>query len=787
MKALNRKLLRDLWEIKSQALAIAAVIAVGVMVFTMYLSTFRSLRLTQETYYERQRFAEVFAGVKRAPRSLLPRIEAVPGVARADARVVAEVTLDVPGLAEPATGRLISIPAPDRATLNDVVLTGGRYLEPGRADEALVSEGFALAHELQPGDSVAAILNGRRQELEIVGIALSPEYVYAIRPGDLFPDDRRFGVFWLEERALANAFDMEGAFNDLALTLERGASEAAVIDRLDHLLERYGGLGAIPRRLQISHWYLDSELVGLQTVGLIVPVIFLAVAAFLLNVVLNRIVAVQREQIAALKALGYADREIGRHYVAWGLVIAGAGIAAGLAGGAWLGSAMVRVYNDYFRFPVLRYRLDPEIALGVVAVAAAAAVVGAFFAVRRAVRLPPAEAMRPEPPAVYRRSWIDRPWAARLLPPAARMVLRNLQRRPARAAASVVGIAFSAAMLVSTTFFFDSFDELIAVSFGIAQRQDVTVSFVEPVSHSALHEIERMPGVLDAEPLRSVPARLRFGPRSRQVAVTGLVAEPRLNRLIDADKRPVRLPEGGLVLSDKLARTLGAEAGDEVVVEVLEGARPTRRVPVVRVVEEYLGTNAYMEIGSLRRVMREGGTLSGAFLSVDEAHADELYRRLKLTPKVAGVNLQRAALDAFQTTLDETMGLFLAFNVLFAGVIAFGVVYNAARVSLSERSRELASLRVLGFTRREIAAILLGELALLTLLALPLGMAIGYGLADLIATVYDTELYRFPLVIRPRTYALACLTVVVAAALSGLVVRRRLGRLDLVAVLKTRE
>jgi putative ABC transport system permease protein len=787
VRALHRKLLRDLWGIKSQALAIGAVIAVGVMVFTMYLSTFRSLRLTQETYYERNRFAEVFAGLKRAPRSLLPRVEAIPGVGRVDARVVAQVTLDVPEVEEPATGMLISVPVPDRATLNDVVLTGGRYLEPGRAGEVLVSEGFALANELEPGDSVAAILNGRRQELEIVGIALSPEYVYAIRPGDLFPDDRRFGIFWMQERALANAFDMEGAFNDLALTLERGASEAEVIARLDRLLERYGGLGAVPRRLQTSHWYLESELVGLQTVGMIVPVIFLVVAAFLLNVVLGRIVAVQREQIAALKALGYSDREVGLHYVAWGLVIAGAGMAAGVGCGAWLGHFMVRMYNDYFRFPVLRYRLDPEIAVGVVAVALAAAVVGAYFAVRRAVRLPPAEAMRPEPPAAYRRSWIDLPAMQRLLPPAARMVLRNLQRRPARAAASVVGIAFSAAMLVSTTFFFDAFDEMIAVAFGIAQRQDMTVSFVEPVGASALHEIERLPGVLDAEPMRSVPARLRHGPRSRQVGILGLVAEPRLNRLVDAAQRPVRLPEGGLVLSDKLARTLGAETGDTLVVEVLEGERPVRRVPVVRVVEEYLGSNAYMEIGSLRRMMGEGGSLSGAFLSVDEARSDELYRRLKRTPKVAGVNLQREALRTFQKTIDETMGVFLFFNVLFAGVIAFGVVYNAARVSLSERSRELASLRVLGFHKREIAAILLGELALLTLVALPLGLVIGYGLADLIVRLYDTELYRFPLVILPRTYALACLTVVAAATLSGLVVRRRLGRLDLVAVLKTRE
>lgn len=787
MRAIHRKLLRDLWSIRSQALAIGVVITVGVMVFTMYLSTFRSLRLTQETYYERYRFAEVFAGLKRAPLSLMERIEAIPGVQRVQARVVAYVTLDVPGLTEPATGQLVSVPTPDRAALNDVALVRGRYVEPGRSEEVLVSEGFALANELGPGDGVGAIVNGRWRELRIVGVALSPEYVYAIRPGDIIPDDSRFGIFWMGREGLANAFDMDGAFNHVSLTLEPGVAEEAVIDRLDRLLEPYGGLGAIPRRLQISHWYLESELAGLQSAGLIVPVIFLAVAAFLLNVVLRRIVSVQREQIAALKALGYGDREIGWHYVGWGLTIAGFGIVVGVAGGTWLGSGMVRMYNDYFRFPVLRYQLDPEVLVGAVAVALAAAVVGAFSAVRSAVRLPPAEAMRPEAPPTYRPSLVERLGLARLLSPAARMVLRNLERRPARALASVVGVAFAGGMLVSTTFFFDAFEVMVDVAFDVAQRQEVTVTFVQPRSGAALHEVERMPGVLHAEPLRAVPARLRAGHRSRQVGINGLVAEPRLNRVIDAAGHPVRLPEGGLVLSDKLARTLGVATGDEVVVEVLEGARPVRRVRVSRVVEEYLGSSAYMEIGALRRLMREGSTVSGAFLEVDGAAVDALYRRLKRTPSVAGVGLQKEAVRTFEETLDETMGLFLAFNVFFAGVIAFGVVYNAARVSLSERSRELASLRVLGFTRQEISAILLGELAVVVLVALPLGLLLGYGLAALIVHLYDTELYRIPLVVWPRTYALSVLTVLAAAVVSGLVVRRKLAKLDLVAVLKTRE
>ena len=787
MRAIHRKLLRDLWLIKGQGLAISMVIAAGVAMFIMYLSNFESLRRTQEAYYERYRFADVFANLKRAPRWLERRIEQIPGVAAADTRVVVSVTLDVEDLDEPVVGRLISIPELDTATLNDVALQKGRYIEPGRSDEVLISEGFALARGLEPGDSVTAILNGRRRDLEIVGIALSPEYVYNIRPGDILPDEGRFGLFWIGREALATAFDMEGGFNDVALRLMPGASEDEVIDRLDRLLEPYGGLGAYPRSLQLSHWYLDSELVALQSVGMIIPIIFLSVAAFLLNVVLTRIISVQREQIAALKALGYSSFEVGAHYTQWSLVITAIGGAAGILGGGWLGSGMIELYNDYFRFPFLEYRLSAGVAVGAVAISLVSAVLGAFGAVRKAVNLPPAEAMRPEPPASYRASLIERAGLTRWLSQPARMVLRNLQRSPGRAMASVVGIAFAAAMLIVGLFFLDAMDELMYVQFNVAQRQDVTVTFVEPASSSALFEIQRLPGVVYAEAMRSVPVRLRHGHRSRQVAILGLAELPRLQRVVNTSLEPIALPPEGLVLTSKLAQLLEVVPGDSVQLEVLEGARPIRQATVTDLVDEYMGMSAYMEAGALHRLMREGSNLSGAFLQVDPAHAEELYRRLKLIPAVAGVALKSAALDAFNKTMDESLGIMIFFNVFFAGIIAFGVVYNAARVSLSERSRELASLRVLGLTRGEISFILLGELAAVTLIAVPLGLALGYGLAALTVAAYDTEVYRFPLVVSARTYGFSALTVLTAALISGLVVRRRLDHLDLVEVLKTKE
>jgi putative ABC transport system permease protein len=787
MRPLDRKLLRDLWTLKGQAVAISLVIGAGVAMFIMYLSTFHSLRLTQQTYYDRYRFAHVFAGLTRAPLNLRDRAAEIPGVARVDARVVVDVTLDVPGLNEPASGRLIGIDVPVRPMLNDVFLRQGRFPSPARPDEVLISEAFALARELTPGDRLGAVINSRRRELEIVGIALSPEYIYSIRPGELVPDDARFGIIWMQGRALAAAFNMEGGFNNLTLTLLPGASEPDVMARLDRLLAPYGGLGALPRALQTSHWYLDNELSQLQSVGLILPIIFLLVAAFLLNVVLTRIVSVQREQIAALKALGYTNRELAWHYTKLSLLIGAAGGAVGTVFGAWLGAGMTAIYNGFFRFPTLTYRLPADVVAEGVLVSFIAATLGALNAVSRAAALPPAEAMRPEPPTRYRRSVLERAGLARYLSAPVRMVLRNVGRHPFRAATSVLGIAASVSMLILGTFFLDSIGVLMDVQFFMIQRQDVTVNFVLPASARALHEIRRLPGVIHAEPLRAVPARLRAAQRSRIVSVQGLVSQPQLNRVVDVHGGAMRLPPGGLVLSLKLAEVLGANVGDLVTMEVLDGQRPTAAVPVSGIIEEYMGTAAYMNIDALRRLLKEGDTLSGAFLAIDQSYADSLYRRLKGTPMVAGVSLKRSAIESFENTLAETFYVMIFFNLLFSSVIAFGVVYNAARVSLSERSRELASLRVLGFTRGEISLILLGELAVVVLLAIPIGMVLGYGFAGLLVAAFNTELYRFPLVVTPRTYAYAAAAVLVAATLSGLVVRRRLDHLDLVAVLKTRE
>ena len=785
LRALDRKLIRDLWAMKGQSLAIASVIAAGVAMFVMYLSNFDSLQRTLAAYYDTARFADVFASLKRAPSNLESRIAALPGVETVSTRVVADVTLDVPGMAEPAIGRLISVPDRGRPALNDVYLRQGRWIDPTRPDEVLASEIFCEAHGFHPGDRVAAIINGRRRWLTIVGIALSPEYVYAIRPGAIFPDKRQFGIFWMSRRALASAFNMEGGFNDVSIATAQGANVTDVIAGLDRLLESSGGFGAIPRSVQISAWALDNELRQLQTFGFITPAIFLGVAAFILNVALTRALSLQRSQIAALKALGYSNRELAWHYIKWALVIAGSGALAGVAAGAWLGSGMIGLYNQFFRFPTLDFHLSVGVAVLSVIISLAVAAAGAQSAVRRAVRIPPAEAMRPEMPARYRRSVVERVW--KRVTPAMRMILRNLERQPLRSAASVIGIAFAVAVLFVGLAFIDVMNVLINEQFVMGMRQDATVTFVEPRSPRAMAAVEHLPGVMDVEPIRSVPVRLRAGHRSRTLALTGLPETPRLNRIVSRSGAVMSLPPDGLVLSTVLGRILDVSPGDVIQVEVLEGLRFVRQIPVVMLVDDSVGLQAYMRIDALRKMLHEGEVITGAAVTLDPAAIGRFYAAVKTLPAIAGVALTAVTLQNFRDTMAENMYLQIFLNVMFAGIIAFGVVYNSARVSLSERERELASLRVLGFTRAEISLILLGELAVLTVLALPVGAAIGYVLGQVIMTAFNNEVYRLSFVTSPATIAWSFLIVIAAAAVSGLLVRRRLDRLDLVAVLKTRE
>jgi putative ABC transport system permease protein len=791
MRAIDIKLLRDLRRLWAQALAIALVMASGVATLVLANGAYRSLEESRSAYYERNRFADVFAAATRAPLSISDRISAIPGVAAAEPRIVKFALLDVAGLAEPATGLAISIPDLRAARLNVPYLREGRLPETGRTDEIVVNEQFARANGLGLASRFKAILNGRLRELSIVGIALSPEFIYAIGPGDLMPDDQRFCVMWMSYKALAGLFDLDGAFNNVALSLLPGADESEVMRQADALLARYGGTGAYGRKDQLSHSFIDAELKQLAALARVMPPIFLSVAAFLINITLSRLVALEREQIGLLKAVGYEPSTIAWHYIKLVLLIAAVGIAIGFGTGATLGRGLTRLYANFFHFPVLVFSNDPDVYALAALVSAAAAILGAFKAVREVLELTPAVAMQPPAPPRYRRI------LPRLLPerltlfrPVSQstvMAFRQMLRRPLRAGLTMLGLALGVALLVTALMSFDAVEEMVEIAFHHTDRQDATINFADAVSSRAVEAVGHLPGVLRVEPYRSASVRLTNGPRSRRLTIIGKPVGIDLSRVLDINLRPVRLPETGLMLGTRVAQLLASKSGDLVDVEVLEGRRYTTRVPVTGIIESYFGLVVFMDIEALNSLLGEGRRVNGTYIRYDGAQSASLFREIKRTPMIESLGLQRRALKRFRETIALNINYMVFVYVSLAVIIAFGIVYNSARIQLSERARELASLRVLGFTRSEVSRVLLTELAILSVVSLPIGWLMGYGFGWLLIQSYSSDLYRAPFVITTPTFAKAALVVLAAATASALIVRRRIDRLDLVAVLKTRE
>ena len=772
---------------KGQVFAITLVVISGVATFIMFITTMHSLDRTRSSFYSDYNFADVFVNLKRAPESLKEKIKEVTGVNQVETRVSAYVKLDITGFPEPVTGHIISVPDDGQSLMNRLHIRKGRLADPNRDNEVVINETFANAHGFNLGDQFAAIINGKWKKLTITGIALSPEFVLVMRPYAMSPDFKRYGILWMSRKAISKAYNMEGAFNDVALTLYPGAKVSDVLRELDNIVERYGGYGAYARTDQISHRLLNEEFNMLRNMSKIFPTIFICVAAFLLNVVMSRTINTQREQLAALKAFGYDNVAIGIHYAQLVCLIILSGLIIGIGAGIWLGKILGGIYMIVYRFPSLVFVLKPWVVISAIFISIISALMGTLHSLWHAAKQPPAEAMRPEPPAKYQITLLEKMGIGRALSQPSRIIIRNIERKPIRTLLSIIGIAVACATMISSGFFKDSVDYMVNVQFVLSQREDMAVGFVEPTSYKAIYELKSMEGVNHAETFRTVPVRLRFGRNSYKTVINGIEPESRLHPLLDTNLRPVTLPQEGIILNDYLGKMLGVKAGDMITVEALEGSKAIRQVQVVSLVKLYLGVMGYMDVKALNRLMKEGDAVSGVYITADAQQQEKLYRSFVNMPRVSGTVVRKNEIRNFYEVQARGMLFFTFIATLMACSICIGVVYNNARIALSERSRELSSLRVLGYTRGEISYILLGELAIIALAAIPLGFLIGHALCAYITEILQSDLFRIPLVIEVKTYALAAAVVLASASASGLIVRHKLDHLDLVEVLKTRE
>jgi len=790
MRVLNRKLVRDIYRARGQAAAVTAVILVGIASYITMASAYRNLLLTRDAYYEEQRLADFFISLERAPVTDIYRLQQIPGVRDVRGRIVEDVDVDVPGNGVPKTGRIISMPDRRQPVLNDIVLLSGRYFDIGTANDVILSDGFAKANRLEPGDTIYANINNRRQPLRVVGTALSPEYVYLIRnPAELVPSPERFGILWLPQSFAELAFDMQGACNDIVGTVDDLSRVEPILDQAETMLDRYGVFLTISREDQISNRFLSDEIAGLAVSARIMPAIFLGVAAVVLLVLLNRMVRQERTQIGLLKAYGYGDWAVSGHYLRFALVLGVAGCILGFIVGQLLAGLMVRMYIEFFNFPILRSRVYPDVIVQSMGLSVFFAALGAFTAVRHAVRIRPAEAMRPEAPKTAHHTMLERISSIwRRLPFTGKMIARNVGRYKWRAALTILGVAIAAAMLFIGWFFMDSMDFMMDFEFNRVRRDDVRIALQREMGKNAWHEFSRMPHVRRAEPLLQYPFKVLNGWRSRDVGITGLLPEGRLLALEDTAGQPIQIPDHGVILGDHLADQLHVRAGDSITLRPLLGRIMRERVvPVAQVVREYFGVGAYMHLNTLSRLLDEPFAMNAVLLKTDPGASRRVNEVLRELAVVAGVEVKEDAYENIRRTLATSMRISNIMTVLFAGIIAFAIIYNSTMVSLAERQRELASMRVLGFSAAEVGRILYVENLMLSAVGLVLGIPLGIGGSRAIITAYETDLYRLPFEIGPRTYVYTVLFTVLFVVMANLTARRKVIRLNMVEVLKERE
>lgn len=786
VRKLDLKIFRDLRGMKAQVVTIALVVGSGISALIASLSTHDSLKLAQSTFYQQNRFADVFAELKRAPLPVREELQRIDGVASLETRVVRDALLEIPGRVDPAVGRFISVPDDGPIELNRIHIREGRMVDPGRGDEVVMGEGFARANGFKPGDDIVAILEGKYKRLHVVGLGLSPEYVYAISGTTPIPNDREFGIFWISEDTLASALDMKGAFNSVTLTLAPGASRKRVIESIDNLLKNYGGLGAYDRDDQLSNRAVSDEIAQQKVSATLIPFVFLAVSAYLLNVVISRLIGLQRSQIATLKAVGYGNWSISLHYLKMISVIVLLGASVGYAGGIFIGTKLSGVYTEFFHFPALAYHLNPLQAIIGVGVSFLAAAIGGFGALRRVFRLAPAEAMRPPVPLMFHKTLSERLGLSRFLSTTGRIIFRNLAIRPVRTGLGVVGIAFALMVLMLGLFWRDSVAYIIYYQFSVLQRDDVGVSFIEDTSRSSLFELGHAPGVMAVEGYRTLPIRTRRANAQEQTVLFGLPENVQLRQILDRHMKRIGLPPEGALLSKNLADRLGVHSGDTLDIEVLTGKRPTWSVVCAGVVDNWVGTFVAMDLNALDRLMNDD-VVTSASLKIDPDRRNELLVALRGMPRIGAISIKDTAIRMFEKTMGSFILVYAAVLTGFATIISVGVVYNSARVSLSERTWELLSLRVLGFTRNEVFRILAGEAAVLTLLAVPLGWFLGYWFVRLMIALIETKDMQMPIHVEPSTFLQASSVVVLASFFSTLIIRRIINRMDLVSALKVPE
>lgn len=787
MRKLRLMIFRDIKSNLGQYVAVIVVIIIGISLYNALYMSYHNLKNSTDYYYSEYRLPHIFVRLNRCPEGVISRISAIEGVSQVQGRIVRDVSLDVPGYGEKAYARIISVPTDNKGALCRLFIEEGRYITGPPEGKVLVEKQFFEYHGLKTGDVLYPVINGKKVEMRVQGKVMSPEYIYPVPSAQqLMPDTGGFAILYVNHSFAQQLFGYEGMVNDIGIRLDSDDKVEEVKNILEDMLKNYGLIDIVERENQVSNKMLESELTQLESMAFLFPVLFLLVASIVIYMLLLRMVENQRRQIGVLMAMGYGKGSILAHYIRYALFIALTGSIAGGILGIWAGRALTLYYLVYFNIPVLQVKVYYNTLLTGILMSAGFCCVAGFNAAKRVLSITPAQAMRPPAPVKGSR-WIGERFIPflRKIEISWRLTFRNLWRNKKRTAFTTFGIAITVAILISTVFFMDAFEFMFDEAFGGNQKYDYKIIFTRNMGEEVIGNLQEFKEVDVAEPIGEYPFSLTNGWREEGAIVIGLNRDTKLYSLKDLEDREVSIPEKGILLSDVLARRLGVKPGDTVTLESPYKPGVKREVKVADIVSQYLGFNGFMDIKYLGSILNEGYVTNGAIIDIKYG-SEEFLKRLKDMPYIQKFDTPTGQMEEYMKYLD-LMYAYLAVVILFGTIMGFAIIYNTTTINIMERKRELASLRVMGFSKRQVAELIFNENVAVSVLGIIVGLPMGRLMAAGIINNLGEEIIKIPLVIYPRTYLMAVVTVFIFVFLAQLANMRRISKLDLVEVMKSRE
>ncbi|MCX7921241.1 MAG: FtsX-like permease family protein [Clostridia bacterium] len=787
MGILNKMLFREIIKSKSQFLAAVAVIFAGISVFSASYMSYLNLKNSKDYYYEKYKFLDYYAEAKNITPEVLKQVKALDGVKEANVRISEDVGVDM-GKDKRITLRLISMPDDKKSIINDIFFTSGTYFSSKFQNSCMVNRKFAEYYRLSEGDVLKAVINLRIYELKIDGIVESPEFIYTMKSvTSISPSAENFGIVYIKESTARTILGYGNSYNQLHVLFEKNADIKATKDKIEKLLKPYGFSNGIERKDQLSHKMLIDDIEQLEEMSVMFPAIFLTVAAMIIYVMQRRLISTQRTLIGVMKAFGYTNKRILLHYILFSLLISVVGSVLGVAVGPYISKYITAMYTRIYSIPVLDFKFYWDILFTGVLLSMSFCLIAGYSSAKRILSIQPAEAMRSERPTSGKRIFLERIkliWGS--LNFGWKMSIRNIFRSRQRSIFTILGFIFTIMLFMISIFFIDSIDNILVQHFYKFQQQDYKIVFSKPASYYDALELSKVKGVRRSEPIMEIPVEIKKGWNKKNTLLVGLVDDNSFYNLIDENQRPIQLPNDGMLMAKSIADRLMVKAGDTVTVRFFAGTVKEKDVKVAGIVKQYTGFSCFMSLKQEGSLLEEGNFATGALIKADKGMYSAVKEELFKIPGVEVLENRLNDYKAFTKFLELTY-MFIALMVLFASIMGFAIIFNTTVINITERRREFASLKVLGYTRGEVENVILRENLLLGFIALLPGALVGRLMCGMLGKMFVNDLFVLDVLVYPRTYIMAFASIFVFIICAQMANRNSISGLDMVEVLKNRE